>query len=115
MITGSGGRTNEINGKGGEKMIKARGSKEFRAFKEGKKLSLKQAILAKCFECCGNYADGKEDCLLSDCPLYPFMPYGALWAGREKKIFSVERLESMRHRLKGGRNKAISTPILTGG
>jgi hypothetical protein len=23
----------------------------------------------------GYYADGKMDCIVKDCPLYPFMPY----------------------------------------
>jgi hypothetical protein len=64
--------------------MKARGGKELNKYLNGGKLSLKQMILAKCFECCGNYADGKDDCELSDCPLYPIMPYGVVWKGRKK-------------------------------
>jgi len=41
----------------------------------GEKLTPTQAIHAKCYECMGCYADGKADCGISDCPLYPFMRY----------------------------------------
>lgn len=44
-------------------------------FAEGKRLSYKQAVLAKCFECMDRYKDGLTDCQISGCPLYPFMPY----------------------------------------
>ena len=37
--------------------------------------SLKAAILAKCYECCGEYADGRWDCGITDCSLYRWMPY----------------------------------------
>ena len=33
------------------------------------------AMAAKCHECCGEYLDGKYDCGVSECPLYPWMPY----------------------------------------
>jgi len=42
---------------------------------QGAKLTYRGAILAKCFECCGGYADGRYDCGSSECPLIPFMPY----------------------------------------
>lgn len=42
---------------------------------DGGKLTFKQAILAKCFDCCGGYVDGLDDCGVKGCPLYPFMPY----------------------------------------
>lgn len=90
-------------------MTNARGMKELRAFSNGKKLTLKQSVLAKCCECSCNYADGKLDCEIPECPLYPFMVYGAVWKGREKKLMSPERLKAMRQGLKGGQNKGIST------
>lgn len=40
-----------------------------------KKPTRKQAILAKCHECCGYYTDGKFDCEVRKCPLYEYMPY----------------------------------------
>ena len=38
--------------------------------------NLKPAIYAKCYDCMGFYEDGIMDCGCSDCPLYPWMPYG---------------------------------------
>lgn len=55
--------------------IKARGGKEFKKYLEGGRLTQRQMILAKCYECIGGYADGKMDCEIKDCPLYPLMPY----------------------------------------
>lgn len=55
--------------------IKAKGSKELKKHKEGGKLTRRQAIHAKCYDCLGGYADGKTDCALPYCPLYPWMPY----------------------------------------
>ena len=37
--------------------------------------NLKPAIMAKCYECMGNYDGGVEDCKIPFCPLYPWMPY----------------------------------------
>ena len=37
--------------------------------------SLKAAILAKCYECLYDYADGRYSCEMPDCPLYNWMPY----------------------------------------
>ena len=35
------------------------------------------AIRAKCGDCMANYADGRVDCIIPECLLYPFMPYTA--------------------------------------
>lgn len=43
---------------------------------DGKRLTRGQALIAKCCECSGYYADGRVDCQMPDCPLYPYMPYG---------------------------------------
>jgi hypothetical protein len=59
----------------GTKGIKARGGKESKKHLEGDKLTHKQAILAKCYDCMNGYLDGKMDCGIKDCPLYPVMPY----------------------------------------
>lgn len=53
----------------------SQGKKELIKFLETGKITLKQAILAKCFECCNGYVDGKIDCQITDCPLHLFMPY----------------------------------------
>lgn len=41
----------------------------------GDNLTRDQAIRAKCCDCMGYYIDGRMDCEISGCPLYPFMPY----------------------------------------
>lgn len=41
-------------------------------------LSYKQLIRAKCKDCMCDYADGRRDCEVETCPLYPAMPYGKL-------------------------------------
>ena len=64
--------------------MKALGGKELNKHIDGGKLTLKQMIRAKCYECCGNYVDGKDDCILPDCPLYPMMPYGVAWKSRQR-------------------------------
>ena len=52
-----------------------KGQKQYNQFLEGKRLTFKGAILAKCYECMGFYSDGKQDCCGSSCPLYQYYPY----------------------------------------
>lgn len=66
------GRIMEIHKYG----LKAIGRKEICAHLTGKHLTRGEAILAKCYDCCGYYLDGKVDCQIPACPLYSFMPYG---------------------------------------
>lgn len=60
--------------------IRAKGRKELIKHLEGGKLTMRQRLLAKCFECMGGYADGTQDCRIHLCPVYPVMPY------RENKL-----------------------------
>jgi Zn finger protein HypA/HybF involved in hydrogenase expression len=53
----------------------ARGKKELIKHLEGGRLTLKQAMLAKCFDCTGYFADGKVDCKCPKCSLHPFMAF----------------------------------------
>jgi hypothetical protein len=53
----------------------AKGKQELVDHFTGKKLTLRKAVLSKCYECMNYYADGKVDCQIPSCPLYPFMPY----------------------------------------
>ncbi len=54
----------------------APGNKYLRMFMEGKKITMKQAVLAKCAECMNGFIDGKTDCAMDGtCPLYTYMPY----------------------------------------
>ncbi len=43
-----------------------------------KQPSMKKAILGKCKDCMCDYVDGRMDCEIEDCSLYPWMPYGRL-------------------------------------
>lgn len=42
---------------------------------EGERLTQKQAILAKCYDCMGYFVDGKEDCGVKHCSIYPYMRF----------------------------------------
>ncbi len=53
----------------------AKGRKELIAHLEGKRLTLRQMILAKCYDCMGFFADGRVDCNIPECALYPVMIY----------------------------------------
>jgi hypothetical protein len=53
----------------------SQGKNFYSRYLAGKRLTQRQAIVAKCAECCGGYADGKVDCRVPVCPLYPLMPY----------------------------------------
>ena len=53
----------------------ARGKNELLKHLSGQRLTLKQAVYAYCYHCAGFYADGKQDCKMPHCSLYPFMPY----------------------------------------
>jgi hypothetical protein len=55
--------------------IKAKGRNELIKHLNGQRLTRKQAAYAKCYDCMCGYIDGKNDCRIPDCPLYPFMPY----------------------------------------
>ena len=51
-----------------------RGRGELIRFLKGNKLTRKKAMLAKCYDCMGYYSDGRQDCKITDCPLYPWNP-----------------------------------------
>jgi hypothetical protein len=44
----------------------------------GHKLPASSAIRVKCWDCSGHYVDGRQDCRVPWCPLYPWMPYGTM-------------------------------------
>jgi len=51
------------------------GSTDLRRHLAGEGLTLAQAIKAKCCDCMAGYADGRNDCEMPECPLWPYMPY----------------------------------------
>ena len=68
---------------------RAKGMRPLTEYRKGNaSLSPLQSILAKCAECCGDFADGNQDCKIPGCPLYPYMPYGT--AKRRKRHMSEE-------------------------
>ncbi len=75
----------------------ARGEKELLKHLSGQRLTLKQAILAHCYDCCGYFADGKVDCNMPHCPIHPFMSYNP---NRLKKtgvrMMTAAHMEKMR-------------------
>lgn len=51
------------------------GRTELIKYLEGGQISKQQAIKGKCYECMNAFADGRQDCKIYSCPLYPFMTY----------------------------------------
>lgn len=77
----------------------ARGRSELLKFLNGNRITPSQAIKAKCYECMGYYADGKIDCGIETCPLYPFMSYKSGGSQKTRKI-SEETREKLSKRMK---------------
>jgi len=79
----------------------AQGQKELLKHLSGQRITLKQAVNAHCYDCAGFYSDGKHDCKMLHCSLFPFMPYNA---NREKRTIKrimpkdhMERMRAARH------------------
>lgn len=53
----------------------AKGRAEMLKHLDGKKMPASRAVIAKCYDCMGYFADGKTDCQMPECPLYPWMAY----------------------------------------
>ena len=49
----------------------AGGKREFIAFLRGKALTMKESILANCYQCTGFYLDGRKDCDVEGLPASP--------------------------------------------
>jgi len=76
------------------------GKKYLIRYLKGEKVTLKQAVLGNCCACMGYYADGRNDCEIPECPLYPHMPY------RKNKV-KQERTEKQ---VEAGRRLAKFSP-----
>ena len=50
-------------------------NKQLHRYSLGEKLTPRQMMRAKCAECMGGFADGRLDCEIPECPLYPVQPY----------------------------------------
>jgi len=86
------GRLESINRLG----IMAQGRKELIKHLKGGPISRKEAMVAKCYDCMGYYADGRADCEILDCPLYPFNPAGEKWKMRERKEINSKTLKALK-------------------
>jgi len=84
--------------------LTARGKQELLKYLGGGKLTRKEAMLGKCFECTNGYADGKVDCGIESCPLYPFMPFGACKNTTGRKLTPEQRVQ-VGERLKKARTQ----------
>ena len=78
-----------------------------KAAEEGKdsKLSRKEAMEAKCFDCLGWYDDGRQDCLMPKCPMYRYMPY------RDKKPEPLHKKtisEEQKAKMRAGREAKLN-------
>jgi hypothetical protein len=62
--------------------MSGKGSTHLARHRAGHRLTQRQSILAKCADCMGGYADGREDCEIPDCPLHPFQPYHGAGRGQ---------------------------------
>jgi hypothetical protein len=74
----------------------ARGQKELIKHLQDQKLTLRQAISAYCYDCCGFFADGKVDCGMKHCSLHPFMAYNPSREKRTTRTISSDHMEKMR-------------------
>ncbi|RKY28748.1 MAG: hypothetical protein DRP83_00210 [Planctomycetota bacterium] len=91
-----------------------------------------QAMLAKCHDCTGHYHDGKDDCEVTKCPLYKWMPYRKLepdfeWAEynprskglvskeETKRDFTPEQKEAMVKRLEAARERRYHADLQDSG
>lgn len=87
---------------------RARGIKELDRYQiDGERLTLRQAVLAACAECTGRYADGRLDCKIPECPLYPWMVYqkGGVLPRKPHKILTNEERNILTDRLARGKKK----------
>ena len=78
----------------------ARGQRELIKHLEGHCLTLRQAIYARCYDCCGFFSDGKVDCCMPGCPLHPFMPYNA---NRVKKVTGRKMTDAQKEKMQAAR------------
>lgn len=53
--------------------INTRGKTEYLKYLRGGKLTRKEAMLARCYDCMGYFVDGRADCMTPSCPMYSFM------------------------------------------
>ncbi len=88
----------------------AKGKKELIKYLEGGRLTPKQAIQAKCFDCTCYYADGRQDCKMPSCCLYPLMTFNQDKSKRTSRTMSEEH----KAKLKAARGQKMASFALEG-
>ncbi len=83
-----------------------RGKKELLKHLNDEKVTKGEAIIAKCYECNGYYIDGKADCKMPDCPLYPYMIYREGGPRKVKNLSEKQRKDAGKW-LKKAREKKL--------
>lgn len=73
---------------------KAQGRKELEKYLNNEVLTARQTVLAKCYDCCCGYIDGKLDCRIKTCPCYYFMPYRKNKPEKPKKKRTPKQIEN---------------------
>lgn len=79
---------------------------------KGERITLRQAVMAKCFECMCGFADGRQDCKITVCALYPWMPFRQVKASSTapKDPAKVERMRILQEKRRQARGGATQTP-----
>jgi hypothetical protein len=85
--------------------IQAQGKQELIDFLEGKELTKNQCIKAKCYECNNGYTDGRNDCVIFDCPLYGYSPYSSHKFAKRK--MTEEQVQRSRQNLSKARDNKL--------
>ena len=75
-------------------MPKAKGKEELLKHLKVERLTMRQAVIAKCYDCAGYYQDGKKDCEDPECPIHPFMPYREGGVRKLKAVSDEQRKEA---------------------
>lgn len=51
------------------------GRGQYARYVSGEPISPREAMKAMCYSCMGGFSDGKADCGVVVCPLYPWQPF----------------------------------------
>ena len=55
--------------------LKSKGKTKYLKYLKGQRITRDEAIKAMCYDCEGYYLDGRQECHITTCPLYPFALY----------------------------------------
>lgn len=75
--------------------VTARGKRELISYLEGRRLTHRQAIQAHCYDCMCYFIDGRADCQLTRCPLYPFMIFNKNQSKPKTRKLTEEHVQKL--------------------